>query len=270
MENNVHQALKEAENSLRDFVSFALEARFGNDWVENSGVSRSRIETWQNRKEVEAKRQQSGAVEERLIYYADFYDLRTILKKHWSDEGIGFSRALGGKWKTIEVFLEEMEKLRDPHAHQRELLPHQEQLILGLSGEIRNRIVRYRSEMETGEDYYPRLESLRDNLGNVWVPEGYYYGMIHGTGSRLRVGDTLEFVVSGTDPLGDEVQYQARFTHHTETDWQVGNSFHYTISNEDVGKMCDVQVFVRSPRDYHAYSAFDDYMTFRYEVLPPQ
>ena len=51
------------------------------------------------------------------MYYADFYDLRTILKK-WAGE---FSNALGD-WKTIEVWLTELEKLRDPDAHRRELL----------------------------------------------------------------------------------------------------------------------------------------------------
>ena len=33
-------------------------------------------------KEIEKKRQKSGTRDERLLYYADFYDLKTILKKH--------------------------------------------------------------------------------------------------------------------------------------------------------------------------------------------
>ena len=146
--DDVHQALKEVENSLRDFIAYTLEKRFGPNWIDNCGVSPSRINICHERKATEANRQQTGAVEDRLLYYADFYDLSTILKKHWSDETVGFSDALG-KWKTIEVFLDELEKLRDPHAHQRELLPHQKHLILGLSGEIRNRLIRYRSKMET-------------------------------------------------------------------------------------------------------------------------
>src|SRR5215213_185024 len=98
MELDVHQALKGAENSLRDFIASVLRKRFGSDWVDYCGASPSRIEKWRDRRATEAKRQQTGAMEERLLYYADFYDLSTILKKHWSDE---FSDALGGKWKTI-------------------------------------------------------------------------------------------------------------------------------------------------------------------------
>jgi hypothetical protein len=198
VEADVHQALKEAENSLRDFIASVLRKRFGSDWVDNCGVSPSRIEKWRERRVTEAKRQRTGMEEDRLLYYADFYDLRTILNKHWSGE---FADALGGKRKTIEVFLEELEKLRDPHAHQRELLPHQKHLILGLSGELRNRLVRYRNKVETSEDYYPRWESVRDNLGNVWDPNSG--SNVCETQNRLRVGDRLEFSVSATDPMGE-------------------------------------------------------------------
>lgn len=121
MDTDVHQALKEVENSLRDFIGYALKNRFGGDWIDKCGASPQRIDNWRHRRATEVKRQRAGAVEDRLLYYADFYDLSTILKKHYDDEAVGFSDALG-KWKTIEVFLEELEKLRDPHAHQRELM----------------------------------------------------------------------------------------------------------------------------------------------------
>ena len=120
---------------------------------------------WNERKAIESKRQDAGVVEERILYYADFYDLKTILKKNWQD----FAPALG-EWKRLEVWLDELERLRDPDAHRRELLPHQKNLILGISGEIRNRIVRYRSKQEVAEDYFPRLESVRDSLGSIWTP----------------------------------------------------------------------------------------------------
>ena len=55
---------------------------------------------WQERKEVEGRRQPGGFIEPRLIYYADFYDIQTILEKHWGK----FSEALGD-WKTIRVYL---------------------------------------------------------------------------------------------------------------------------------------------------------------------
>lgn len=266
MEDDVYQALKEAENSLRDFIGSVLEKRFGSEWIEKCGVSPSRLEKWRDRRATEAKRQQTGVVEERLLYYADFYDLSTILKKQWNGE---FADAFGGKLKTIEVFLDELEKLRDPYAHQRELLPHQKHLVLGLSGEIRNRLVRYRSIMETSEDYYPRLESVRDNLGNVWVASS---GSAEcRTQNRLRIGDKLEFSVSATDPKGEILSYSAAKYSSTEApEWQEDNVLNLTITPQDVRKDLWVFVRIRSPRPYHAQGSHDGFVQFNYEVLPPQ
>ncbi len=263
----MHQAIKEAENSLRDFIASVLRKRFGSDWIDNCGVSPSRIEQWRERRATEAKRQRTGVVEDRLLYYADFYDLGTILKKHWSGE---FADALGGNWKTMEVFLEELGKLRDPHAHQRELLPHQKHLILGLSGEIRNRLVRYRSKVETSEDYYPRWESVRDNLGNVWDPNSG--SNVRETQNRLRIGDKLEFIASATDPMGEALSYRIRkLTRSTrQTDWQDNNVLSVTITPEDVRKKLLVSVDMRSPRPFHAEGEHDGTVTFAYEVLPSQ
>jgi len=260
---DAHEALKEVENSLRDFIARVLEGEYGDEWIDECGVSVKRIERWKERKAAETKRQQTGAVEERLLYYADFYDLGTILRKNWSGE---FSQALGGKWKTIEVFLTELEKLRDPQAHQRELLPHQKHLIIGISGEIRNRLVRYRSKMETGDDYYPRLECVRDNLGHVWVPAD---NDLLNTGARLRPGDTVEWVVSATDPMDDTLSYNAYIIGVGETGWQENSVLNLTMTTADVARSCFVRIDIRSPREYHARDKIDDRVTFVYEVLPP-
>jgi len=116
---NVSQALRDAENSLRDFIASELSRALGSDWENSCGVRAERLAKWKARKEAEAGRQETGVVDERLIYYADLYDFKTILKKHWANV---FAAALG-EWKTLEVYLTELEKLRDPDAHRRELLP---------------------------------------------------------------------------------------------------------------------------------------------------
>ena len=100
---DITQALKDTENALRDFIGFILQQKMGTEWIDKSGISNERIEKWKQRKESEEKRQEAGVVEERLIYYADFFDLRTILQKHWQD----FAPALGD-WKTMDVWLNEL------------------------------------------------------------------------------------------------------------------------------------------------------------------
>lgn len=261
---DVTQALKDTENSLRDFIATVLHKNFGDRWIENSGVSDKRVEAWRERKVVEEKRQESGVVEERLIYYADFYDIKTILKKNWSGE---FSAAFGD-WRTMEVWLSEMEKLRDPDAHRRELLPHQKHLLLGIAGEVRTRLIRYRNKMETSEDYYPRIESARDSAGNIWI---YGASNISKAKTILRPGDILEFIVTASDPLGAELQYALTVTgHHHNPAWQGDNVLSLVILDNHVRKDFGVMLWLRSPRDFHAIGDYDDSVTFTYEVLPPK
>ncbi len=258
---DVTQALKDAENSLRDFINNVLQHKFGNNWVEKSGVSPERIQKWKERQS-----QAGGAVEERLIYYADFYDLKTILKKHWSEV---FSQVFGD-WKTMDVGLSELEKLRNPDAHRRELLPHQKYLALGISGEIRTRLVRYRSKQETSEDYFPRIESVVDNFGNNWTP-GINKLRTLDTNTFLRPGDLVEYVVTATDPLGDELEFGLGLsTNVSAIRWQKSNVLSFTILDEHVRRKFIVTINIRSPREYHASIGFDERIEIVYDILPPK
>jgi hypothetical protein len=264
---DVTQALKDTENSLRDFIASELEKKFGNDWPEKCGLLADRIEKWKERKAVEAKRQVAGAVDERLIYYADFYDLKTLLHKNWSGP---FSEALGD-WKTMEVWLSELEKLRDPDAHRRELMPHQKHLALGIAGEIRTRLVRYRSKQETGEDYFPRIEIARDNYGNVYPQSS---GSVKAK-TILRPGDTLEFVVTASDPMGEELEYAIGFgsselSFHMPMTWQNDNLLVLSITDKFIGRDILIAPVIRSHRPYHASTSCDDMAGFTYDILPPR
>lgn len=257
------QSLRDTENSLRDFIGHILRRKFGEAWVDKCGVTNDRIEVWRQRKIVEEQRQESGVVEERLLYYADFYDLRTILEKHWSE----FADALGD-WKTMRVLLSELEKLRDPDAHRRELLPHQKYLAMGIAGEIRTRLIRYRSKQETSEDYFPRIESVRDSLGNIWTPDHPTpFALI--TRMTLRVGDVLDFVVTASDPLGAELEYNVNINRGDLGPWQKSNTFLLTLSDSHIGKDVLITFFIRSSRDFHANNlGYDHAIMFIYDILP--
>lgn len=262
-EIDVTQALKDTENSLRDFISTVLSGRFGQDWLVQCGVSTDRLTKWDERKQSEAKRQEAGVVEERMLYYADFYDLKTILKKHWQSE---FSKVFGD-WKTMEVWLSEMEKLRDPDAHRRELLPHQKHLVLGISGEIRTRLIKYRSKLETSEDAFPRIESARDSLGNIF---SYGRGLAKSP-YILRPGDSIDYVITASDPRGAILQYGMTVSgHHHSPIWQDANFFRLEVSDAHIRRDFGVMFWIRSSRQYHAHTDYDDSVTFHYDVLPSQ
>jgi hypothetical protein len=134
-------------------------------------------------------------VDPRLIYYADFYDLRTIIEKNCS-----LFKDVFGELNRLRVYLHDLERLRDPDAHRRELLPHQKHIVLEVGGELRARIIEYRNQLETLDAYFPRIESVRDNLGNVWTPANQMQTLF--AKQLLRPGDMLEFVVTATDPQG--------------------------------------------------------------------
>ncbi len=259
------QALKDTENSLRDFIAFILSGNLGADWEQKCGVTEDRLNKWKERKESENKRQESGVRDERLIYYADFYDLKTILKKHW-----GLFSSAFGDLKTFEVLLCELEKLRDPDAHRRELLPHQKNLILGVSGEIRTKIARYRSTQDTADSYYPRIEFAADNLGSSWKIGD---GSMVSAGKKLRPGDILELVVTASDPLEEPLQFQCTFNQGCPDfsgKWTKENSFTFEVKNNHVGKLVFAAISIRSGREFHASGTHDDDVMFTYEVLPPK
>lgn len=256
----ISQALKDTENALRDTISDILSKKYGDNWVEKSGISNDRHQKWLQRFAEEQKQQVSGTIEERIIYYADFYDIKTILEKNWSN---GFSEIFG-KFKAMDVWLSELEKIRNPDAHRRELLPHQKHLVLGIAGEIRTRLIRYRSKMETSEDYFPRIESARDSLGNILT-----YGGSKKTHCVLRVGDTIDFLVTASDPLGGDIEYASTVTgHHHNPPWQRENNFSLTLDESHVRRSFGVMLWMRSLRDYHANGYYDDSSTFNYDVLP--
>jgi len=260
---DISQTLKDTENALRDFIFGVLSNSIGDNWLDKCGVTVERIKKWKERKNAEEKRQKFGTIDERLIYYADFYDIKKILKKHWNI----FSETFRD-WKTIEVYLSELEKLRDPRAHRRELLLHQKQLAYGNAGELRTIIVRYRSKLETSEDFFPRIESARDNLGNVWTPS--LMGFTVYTKLVLRPSDTLEFIITASDPLGDNLQYGiSENIGPNLIKWEKNNTLTYSIQEKNIGRIFSLYLSIISPRKYHAVGNYcDDFVQFTYTVLP--
>jgi len=198
---DVESELKNLENSLRDFIAFTLDRRYGDDWMSALQVSADRISRWRDRQKSEQKRLTTNALETRILYYADFYDLRHIISKHWDD---GFAEAFGDK-KTLEVLLTEMEKLRDPNAHRRELHEYQKHLIIGVSGELRTRIMKSRGKREVPDDYFPVIEAVADSLGNKASNTAYAQPICAATPVRVR--DEVEIQVFSSDPLGGNLEF---------------------------------------------------------------
>ena len=262
---DVTQALRDTENALRDFIAEMLERSAGSDWIDSCGVTPDRIAHWRERKKEEERRQEAGVVDERLLYYADFYDLKTILKKHWQGD---FSEALG-EWKRFAVLFDELARYRDPDAHRRELLPHQQHFVLGIEGDIRSRLVRWRSNREKVEDCFPRIESARDSLGNLWIPTPGSAGLL-ATETTLRPGDKIDFVVTARDPEDLPLEYQLKVVNAPgySSEWQTSGVFSFEVEEAHISASFFIRLLIRSSRSYHASTGADDTATFGYNVLP--
>lgn len=253
---NESQALKDVENALRDFISLVLWNRHKENWIQNCGVTLQRIEQWEAKKAEELKKLQSGITEERLIYYSDFYDLETIIEKNWESD----FKAVFNDRSKFRVFFKQLEHFRNPDAHRRELLTYQKHLIIGISGDIRNKIVAYRSKMETDDDVFPRIESIRDNYGNIWIP-----GKGHVAAETvLHPGDILEFIISATDPLGGKLFYAL----HPSQNWQESNIITIRLEEQHIGKPKTFVPIIKSDRNYHADGNLDEAVSFSYPIRP--
>ena len=114
-----HEAIREAENALRNLIAEILESTLGARWLEESGIVTERLELLRKRKEEEEKRRPLQRPDERLLYYADLSDLRKVIEKHWDQ----FQPILRDK-REFEVFFDKLEDFRNPDAHQRGLWPY--------------------------------------------------------------------------------------------------------------------------------------------------
>lgn len=263
----INQALKEFENSLRDLINTILTNAKGQNWFNNCGLSENRINSWMESKEREHKRIKNS--DERVIYYSEFFDLKEIIKKNWETE---FCNIFKSK-KEFEILFDILEQYRNSEAHRRELLPYQKHLILGASGKMRTEITKYFSQMETGESYYPRFEHIQDNLNNNWVRGK---SKTINTNFTLRVGDKLEFTLTATDPLDEELLFTILPNSVPyKYEWKISNSFEVDIEERHVGEILWITVAVKSNREFHAKKAVglgkvDDVVKFGYEILPPK
>jgi hypothetical protein len=191
--------VQEYENSLRLIISMIL----GNDDNTDFRVTPERIEKWKEKREIERKKLNGILTEPRLLYYSDFYDLKTIVIKNWDK----FILVLDEK-KRFEVLFSEIENFRNAISHSRELLPYQENLIKGIVGDIKTQIIKYHNKNMEADDFFIKILKVSDSLGNSWdctLPKDTYVSPL-----CLRVGDTFEIIVEAHDPKGREIFYSVQ------------------------------------------------------------
>lgn len=253
---DITRQIHDAENSLREFLHQIWTNRYGEDWHVNISGASGLYPKWEEKRLPDELEHNSIKGREKLIQYATIDELRMLIKETWGEE----LQQLFDDRKTLDVYLKILDDYRNPDSRRRELFVYQKHLLLGISGDIRNRIVTWRSKMEAG-GIYSRIESVRDNIGNNWTPGAPRRVK---TENSLRVGDVLEFIITASDPEESQLSYRC---HHTK--WQTNNIVIVTIDRTMIEKQSLFHLMVKSARKHHAYPmGFDDRVSFDYQVVP--
>jgi hypothetical protein len=169
-----YEAIQTIETDIRTLVRLVL----GDSWLGVSGLDRAALEV---KRQTEQNRRPAAAIEQDLLAYTELTQLQNlILDRAWER----FAPALGTK-AHIKTYLSKISAYRNPTMHRRSLLPFEEHLVLGISGELRNQIALYRKEREEANMFWPTIEQVTDSFGHAAVGPSGDAGT---PGVRLEVG----------------------------------------------------------------------------------
>jgi hypothetical protein len=152
------------------------------------------------------------------------------------------------------------------------VLPFEVALAEGMTGELRQQVTLFRSSGLGGPEpeYFPRIESVTDSLGNQKV--GLTGDPFLRTNITLRPGEEIAFSGSAWDPGGEPVRWVVRVNANAPLLEATGLDFECTwsVAEGDIGDMVMVDVQIASDRAYHRGGPRDDHVTLVYRVLPPR
>lgn len=213
--------INEFENFLRQLILEIL-----GDETLIYKVSDERISRWKDKKEIQIKKDNGLCYEDRLIFYSDIYDLKTIISKNWED----FKPVLLDK-KRFDVFFDEIESYRNTVMHGRNLLKSQKLILEGILMDLKTLKTVYHNKNEMKEDYFIRITKVSDNLGNIWEK-----GKYNNPKPILRAGDVYEIFVEAFDPKGREINYKFMVDKAMQDIVQKENRLIYTLTSDSIGQ----------------------------------
>ena len=239
----------EYENTLRRLIFQIIGG--GDDSLYK--VPEERIIKWKEKRDIESKTRNGIILENRLLYYSDFYDLRTIVHKNWDL----FLPILKDK-KRFEVFFSEVEDFRNTLAHGRSLTSNQEFLLRGIVSDLKNLITIYHNKNEMKDDFFIEILKINDSLGNIWEANKNDPRPI------LRVGDDYELIVEANDPKNREIEYEILHLPSFGIK-QKSNRFNFKIPNTLTGKLVSLILYVRTPESEYENEST---MMLAFTILP--
>lgn len=241
--------IHEYEDTLRRLIIEVIGSEDSSPYK----VSAERIKKWKETRDIELKSYNNVLAEPRLLYYSEFFDLCLIIDKNWEL----FLPILKEK-KRFDVFFSEVESFRNTVAHGRNLTLSQENLLSGITSDLKHQITIYHNKNEMKDDFFMRIIKVNDNFGNDLTTINRPY-------QTLRVGDELEIFIEANDPKDRKIQYQI-YSLIGELDLiQDTNRFRFTITKELVAQASIFKVIARTPDSEYINQ---DSAHLYYTVLP--
>lgn len=220
------------ENTLRRIILSIIGSQDNSDYK----VPTERVDKWKEKRIIEEKKNNGVLFENRLLYYSDFYDLKTIIDKNWE-----YFLPIFNDKKRFMVFFKEVEQFRNTLAHGRDLIESQTNLLKGIVSDLKNSITIYYNKNEMKDDYFIKITKINDNLGNIFFIPG---------ASRpipiLRVDDEYELYVEAIDPKDRKIIYSL----HTDRSIilaQESNVLKIIVTKQLVGETIRLWVYAKAP-----------------------
>lgn len=248
--------LARLEAALRDLIRLGL----GSLWMDRAGFSAETIINIDRRLDEDRRRRRGVRLEGDRLEYTELPQLESIITRNWDV----FNEAVGPK-KYFELDLKRVGALRNVVAHTRQLLPFEEYLVAGISGQIRNQIAIYRSSMDETDQLWPSLESVTDSFGDVVRETGRWQSPT----TTIRVGETVEFHCKATDPEGKQLTWALKSRASGTSVLGDDVTLRWIPNESEIGTETSVLIQLIGDRSHHRYDgASDAYVYFRYTVLP--
>ena len=250
-----------AENALRELIQTTLSPDDSEGWFAGSGLTEARLQRVEERRSEDAARRRGVVPEVRPLYFTDLTDLKTIIDKNWER----FKPCLEDK-RLFDLYMDRLVALRTAQMHGRALLVFERALAAGISGEIRNRITLYRSGMGATQEFFSRIEYVRDSFGRVRFGHGSSFEKL--ADITVRPGDTVTFDLHAWAPDDAMHSWLLIFSSPGKSIDFDEDTFVWTVAADDIRETQELSFYLRSQREYQRAGTYDDAATLSYRVLP--
>lgn len=259
---DIAAAISATEQELRDCIRLHLREAHGEQWFASSGLSEGRRGKAEARRDEERRRRDSAATSNELIDFTDLEDLSTIVRRHWDPT----LKPIFNDLARFQVWMEALMEARVAVMHSRILHEHEEHLILGATGYLRNLITLSRTTRDPNDQYFARIERVIDSLGNIATTDtaAMHDGVLH-------PGDVITFECLGWDPEGTEmVWYYCTGFGAIQLEHRIdGSRLTWTVTDRDIAaEATPLYILLAAQRPYHRHGWHDGMVTFKYRVLP--